>query len=60
MKYCKRHKVVTEMHKQSSDKHMSVEELFALSKKLSKKLKTLKKKCKRTYESESSIDLDSD
>ena len=59
-KYCKRHKVITETRKQSGDKHMSVEELFASSKKLSKKLKKLKKKLKRTYESESSSDSDSD
>jgi hypothetical protein len=59
-KYCKHHKVITETRKQSGDEHMSVEELFATSKKLSKKLKKLKKKRKRTYESESSSDSDSD
>eukprot|EP00957_Ditylum_brightwellii_P079047 6012049-Ditylum_brightwellii.AAC.1 len=39
MKYCKRHKVITEMRKQSDDEHMSVEQLFASSKKLSKNLR---------------------
>eukprot|EP00957_Ditylum_brightwellii_P000114 8104-Ditylum_brightwellii.AAC.1 len=58
-KYCKRHKVVTEIRKQSNE-HMSVEELFVSSKKLSKKLKKLKKKCKRTYKSETSSNSDSD
>eukprot|EP00957_Ditylum_brightwellii_P014475 1089944-Ditylum_brightwellii.AAC.1 len=43
MKYCKRHKVVAETRKQSGDEHMIVEELFASSKKLSKKLKKLKR-----------------
>eukprot|EP00957_Ditylum_brightwellii_P001395 109281-Ditylum_brightwellii.AAC.1 len=41
--YCKCHKVVTEMRKQSGGKTMSIEELYASSKKLSKELKNLRK-----------------
>eukprot|EP00957_Ditylum_brightwellii_P199588 15214825-Ditylum_brightwellii.AAC.1 len=58
--YCKCHKVVTKMCKQSSGETMSVEELYASNKKLSKKLKKLKKKQKRTYKSESDSKSDSD
>ena len=60
MKQCQRHKVITETRKRKSDEHMSVEELYATSKKLSRKEKKLKKKHRQTYESESSSDSDSD
>eukprot|EP00957_Ditylum_brightwellii_P035892 2719989-Ditylum_brightwellii.AAC.1 len=58
--YCKRHKVVTETRKQSGGKTMSVEELIASNKKLSKKLQKLKKKQKRTYKSEPDSKSDGD
>ena len=48
------------MRKQSGRKTMSVEELYASNKKLSKKLKQLKKKQKRAYKSESDSKSDID